>query len=210
MVMKLTQRLWMGLRGLTYQSLLARGPAASSEVEGSAQVPLGAASAGLGSPAAWAGTPLYWTLRTLLTLLGLHPSPLLPISEVSLCWARMPIWDPQTLAEGTGSSVHWTGNASLGDVHLVTSTPAPSWPRSSPVITASASSIFVCHTSKGHTLARRQAGRQAGSTPLPTWAQHRQGYPYSTAEQRVQHKHPVWADLEPAENLLHLGGRTAR
>lgn len=123
-------------------------------------------------------------------------------SEVSLCWARTPIWDPQILAEGTGISVHCPGDVSLGGVHLVTSTPSPSWPGSSLVITPPASSIFVCHTSKGHTPAHRQAG---SSTPLPTWAQQRQGYPYSTAEQRVQHEHPVWADLAPAENLLHLG-----
>lgn len=43
-----------------------------------------------------------------------------------------------------------------------------------------------------------------GSTPLPTWAQHCQGCPHSAAEQRVQHEHPVWADLAPAEDLLHL------
>lgn len=43
----------------------------------------------------------------------------------------------------------------------------------------------------------------------PTWAHHRQGAPDSAAEQRVQHEHPVWADLAPAENPLHLGGRVA-
>lgn len=52
----------------------------------------------------------------------------------------------------------------------------------------------------GHTL----AGRQDSSTPGVTWAQHGEGYPHRSAEQRVQHEHPVWADLAPAEDLLHL------
>lgn len=42
------------------------------------------------------------------------------------------------------------------------------------------------------------------SSSRPAWAQDSQGYPYSSAEQRVQYEHPVWADMAPAEDLLHL------
>lgn len=53
---------------------------------------------------------------------------------------------------------------------------------------------------RGYSLAGGQDNFALGFT----WAQHSQGYPHSSTEQRVQHEHPVWADLAPSEDLLHL------
>lgn len=74
--------------------------------------------------------------------------------------------------------------------------PGPHGPRPLPA-------LFVFATPPRGSHPRHQAGRLP-SPPPPTWAQRSQGCPYSAAEQRVQHEHPVWADLAPTEDLFHL------
>ena len=103
----------------------------------------------------------------------------------------------------TWDSGHRTGRVSLGDVHLATSpslAPSLGW---ASLTTPPTCPIGVRHAPKDHTLAPRTGG-QVGSALPPTWGQPGQGGPHSAAQQRVQHEHPVWADLAPAEDMLHL------
>lgn len=152
--MKLTQRPWRGPRGLTYQSLLARGPAVPSEGGGPARVPLGARSAEPGSPAASAGTPLHWTL---LMSARLHPSSLLPVRvKGAQAGQEHPLGPPDTSGEHTGicSAARHCQSGSCPFGHAPT--------HSFLVKPEGHSSFCVGHLSKGHTLTCRQ---QTGSSP---------------------------------------------